>query len=96
MEFLTVREFMSAPKRAWGKLESDGEIAITNNGKPTAVMLHVTDGGFDETVALIRQARAMRLMDAVWAEAAVRGTLSDAEIAEEIAAARAEKQHSDA
>jgi hypothetical protein len=90
MEFLSVRELTAAPKETWEKLRRDGEIAITNNGKPTAIMLDVTAQGFDETLALVRQAKTMRLLNSIWAEAAERGPLSDGEIEAEIQAARAE------
>jgi hypothetical protein len=89
MEFLSVRELTTAPKETWEKLRRDGEIAITNNGKPTAIMLDVTGQGFDETLALVRQAKTMRLLNSIWAEAAERGPLSDGEIEAEIQAARA-------
>jgi hypothetical protein len=88
MEFLTVRELTSAPREVWEKLNRDGEIAITNNGKPTAIMLSVLDQGFDETLRIIRQAKSMRLLNSIWAEADERGPLSDKEIEEEIQAAR--------
>jgi hypothetical protein len=90
MEFLTVRELTASPREAWEKLARDGEVAITNNGKPGAIMVSVSEYGFDETVRLIRQAKAMRLLNHIWAEAEERGPLSDTEIEAEIGAARAE------
>jgi hypothetical protein len=90
MEYLSVRELTASPKAAWEKLAREGEIAITNNGKPAAVMLHVGDGDFDETVRILRQTRSMRLLNNIWEEAAERGPLSDEEIEAEIQAARAE------
>jgi PHD/YefM family antitoxin component YafN of YafNO toxin-antitoxin module len=90
MEFLTVRELTASPREAWEKLARDGEVAITNNGKPAAIMLSLSDYGFDETVRLIRQAKAMRLLNRIWTEAEARGPLTDAEIEAEIRAARTE------
>jgi hypothetical protein len=90
MDFLTVRELTTSPREAWKKLAREGEIAITNQGKPTAIMLNVADGSFDETVRFIRQARFMRLLNNVWEEASERGPLSDSEIEAEITGARAE------
>ena len=90
MEFLSVRELTSSSREVWEKLYRDGEIAITNNGKPTAIMLSVADTGFEETLRVILQAKSMRLLNSIWAEADARGPLSDEEIEAEIQAARAE------
>ena len=92
MEFLTVRDFRTSPKSAWEKLSQNGEIVITNNGKPTAVMLNVKDGDLEEVLRTIRQAKAMRALNAVRAEAERRGFLSDEEIEAEIQAYRRGKQ----
>jgi PHD/YefM family antitoxin component YafN of YafNO toxin-antitoxin module len=90
-EFLTVRELTASPREAWEKLARDGEVAITNNGKPAAIMLSVSDYGFDETLRIIRQAKSMRLLNRIWAEAEERGPISDAEIEAEIQAFRTER-----
>jgi PHD/YefM family antitoxin component YafN of YafNO toxin-antitoxin module len=88
MEYLSVKDLTASPKTTWAKLSRAGEIAITNNGKPTAVMIRVDESGFDETVKSIRQAKAMRLLNRIWSEAEQRGPISDSEIEAEIAAAR--------
>jgi PHD/YefM family antitoxin component YafN of YafNO toxin-antitoxin module len=90
MEFLSVRELTTSLREVWEKLARDGEVAITNNGKPAAIMLNVAEYGFDETLRLIRQAKAMRLLNSIWAEAEERGPVTDEEIEAEIKAARAE------
>jgi PHD/YefM family antitoxin component YafN of YafNO toxin-antitoxin module len=90
MEFLTVRELTTSPRAAWQRLVQAGEIAITNQGKPTAIMLSVAEGDFEESLRLIRQVKAMRLLNKLRTEAAERGFLSEEEIEAEILAARAE------
>jgi len=92
MEFLTVRDFRTSPKKAWEKLSQNGEIVITNNGKPTAIMLNIVDDDFEEVLGTIRQAKAMRALNAIRVEAAQRGFLSDDEIEAEIQAYRREKR----
>ena len=92
MEFLTVRDFRTSPRNAWEKLSKNGEIVITNNGKPTAIMLNVENGDFEEVLRTIRQAKAMRALNAIRTEAAKRGFLSDEEIEAEIQAYRREKR----
>jgi len=92
MNFVTVRDFRTSPKSIWEKLSESGEVVITNNGKPTALMLNIADGDFEEVLKSIRQARAMRALNAVRIEAEQRGFLSDEEIEAEIQAYRKEKR----
>jgi PHD/YefM family antitoxin component YafN of YafNO toxin-antitoxin module len=89
MDFVTVRELLTTSKQTWEKLRNAGELVITNNGKPTAIILSVDESNFERTLKLIRQARTMRLLNSIWAEARERGILTDEEIDLEIAAARA-------
>ncbi|MDR2771202.1 MAG: hypothetical protein LBB57_04110 [Clostridiales Family XIII bacterium] len=90
MEFLTSRELSSEPRQTWEKLSRAGELVITNNGKPTAVIVNISDGKFEETIKLIRLVKDLQLLQSVWAEAEERGAIGDEEINAEIAAARAE------
>jgi prevent-host-death family protein len=90
VEFVTSRELSTEPRQTWERLSQAGELVITNNGKPTAVLVSIDDGKFEETIKLIRQVKDMRLLQSVWAEAEARGTLNSEEINAEIAAARVE------
>ena len=92
MEFLSVRDFRTSPRNTWKKLSQNGEIVITNNGKPTAIMLNIENGDFEEVLRTIRQAKAMRALNAIRIEATQRGFLSDEEIEAEIQAYRRDKQ----
>ena len=60
MNFCSVRDLNTSPKEIWQKLAAEGEIVITNNGKPAALMLSVDGSDLEETVAAVRQAMAMR------------------------------------
>ncbi len=88
MNFYSVRDLRTTPKSVWENLSADGEVVITNNGKPTALMLDITDGSFEETLRAVRQARAMIAFNSMRAKAAERGYMSDEEIEAEISAAR--------
>ena len=94
MQFVTVRDFRSASRGVWDKLRDDGELVVTNNGKPTAIMLNVGDD-FEETLAVLRQTKAMRAFNRMRMKAANHGYLSDNEIEDEIKTARSEykKKH---
>ena len=49
MNFYTVRDLRSTPKSIWDHLSLDGEVVITNNGKPTALLINIEEGSFEET-----------------------------------------------
>ena len=88
MNFYTVRDLRNTPKSIWEHLSSDGEVVITNNGKPTALLIDITEGGFEETVKAVRQAKAMLAFNAMRMKAAENGYMTDEEIDAEISAAR--------
>ncbi len=88
MNFYTVRDLRTTPKRIWENLSTDGEVIITNNGRPTAILFDISDGSFEETVKAVRQVKAEIAFTSMRAKAAADGYLSDEEIEAEIAAAR--------
>ena len=90
MDFLSVREFRASSRNIWRKLSEDGKIVITNNGKPTALLLDISNEDLEETLLTLRQVRAMRLFNRMRAAAEKRGFLSEEEIEAEIQAGRAE------
>jgi len=90
MDFITIREFRSSS--VWNKLSQQEEMVLTNNGKPAALVISIKDGNFEEVLCSIRQAKAMRALNAIRTEAAERGFLSEDEIYAEIQAYRNEKR----
>ena len=90
MDFMTIRDFRSSS--VWNKLAQQDEIILTNNGRPAALILGIPDGNLEELLRSIRQAKAMRALTAIRAEAAERGFLSEEEIDAEIQAYRREKR----
>lgn len=46
MKFYTVRDLRTTTKTLWDNLSTDGEVVITNNGKPTALLFDIADGDF--------------------------------------------------
>ncbi len=88
MNFYTVRDLRTTPKSIWENLSQDGEVIITNNGKPTALMVGLSESDFEETIKAVRQAKAMMAFNSMRQRAAAQGFMSDDEIEAEIAAAR--------
>ncbi|MDR1539749.1 MAG: hypothetical protein LBU32_17480 [Clostridiales bacterium] len=80
----------SASREIWDKLSRDEKIVITNNSKPTALLVNLPDGDFEKTLQDVRRAKLLRTLEEAREEAAERGFLSDEEIEAEITAAGAE------
>lgn len=91
MEFYTVRDFRTSSKKIWNSVCKDGEAIVTSNGKPIALLLDIGEGGFEETLRAVRQAKAMMAFNELRAVAKENGYLSEAEIEEEIASFRKER-----
>jgi PHD/YefM family antitoxin component YafN of YafNO toxin-antitoxin module len=92
MQFVTVRDFRSTPKEVWEKLIREEELVITNNGRPTALLLNIPEGDFEETLQDVRRAKLLRVLEDAREEAAERGFLTEEEIEAEIQACRNEKR----
>lgn len=88
MYFYSVRDLRTETKNLWDNLSADGEVVITNNGKPDALMIDIPADCFDEVMQAVRQAKAIIAFNNMRSRAASRGFLSEEEIEAEIAAAR--------
>jgi hypothetical protein len=55
MQFLTMRELCKAPKAALSRLTQDGKAVLTNNGKPTALMLNIDEGNFEQVFGIVQE-----------------------------------------
>lgn len=89
MQFYSVRDLRTEAKKMWADLSGGNEIVLTNNGKPSALMIDIPEGGFDEVVQAVRQARAMIAINSMRRKASARGFMSDDEIESAIEEARA-------
>ena len=94
MNFFTVTDLRTASKRVWEGLSAQGHVVITNNGKPTALMIDIADNNPEEVLAAVRQAQAMRAMNRLQADSLRRGLdgLTEEDIETEISAARKERK----
>lgn len=88
MNFYSVRDLRTETKKLWNNLSAGGEVVITNNGKPAALMINIPTDCFDEVVQAVRQAKAMVAFNNMRSKAASHGFMSEEEIEAEIAAAR--------
>ena len=64
----------------WADLARGDEVILTNNGRPSAIMIDIPEGSFDEVVQAVRQAKAMIALNNMRQRAAREGFKSDDEI----------------
>ena len=80
MNFYSMRDLRTESKNMWADLSRGDEVILTNNGRPSAIMIDIPEGGFDEVVQAVRQAKAMIALNSMRQRAAREGFKSDDEI----------------
>jgi len=93
MEFLSIREFTSSPRKTKETLKRSGKLVLTNNGKPSMLVFDIAGQNFENIIDTLNRAEAMRLLEEIQMQA-VRGGLNSMtmdEINSEIAAHRKKK-----
>ena len=90
MKFITVRDLRTTPAKIWKDLPEEKEMVITNNGRPIALLTPLSDGNLEESLSILRQARAINAVKNIQAESIRNSTnqISAAEIEAEIAESR--------
>jgi antitoxin (DNA-binding transcriptional repressor) of toxin-antitoxin stability system len=58
MKFVSVRDFRSKSGKVWKELAHEKDLLLTSNGKPIALISSVTGENVEESLALLRRARA--------------------------------------
>ena len=74
MEFLSIREFTSSPRKTRETLKRSGKIVLTNNGKPSMLVFDIAGKNFENLIDTLNRAEAMRLLEEIQMQAA-RGSL---------------------
>ena len=87
-----MRDLKTNTKTVCENIQSNGEAIITNKGKPTLLVLDISDDDFELMLRSIRQAKAMIAFNNMRSIAAENGYMSDEEIEAEISAARRERR----
>lgn len=92
MKFVSVQDFRMSPANIWKTLPFENEMIITSNGKPIALLTPLSDTNFENTLASIRQAKAINAVKLLQQESIKNGmdTTSMDEIDDEIRRVRKE------
>lgn len=90
MNFYSVRDLRTQPRQVWEKLSEVHELVITNNGRPSALMIEIDDDNMEDVLASVRQSMAMRATNKLRTASVANGNsrMTQEEIDAEIAAAR--------
>ena len=80
MNFYSIRDLRTESKSMWADLARGDEVILTNNGRPSAIMIDIPEGSFDEVVQAVRQAKAMIALNNMRQRVAREGFKSDDEI----------------
>ena len=93
MKFVSVRDFRIRPGDIWKQLKIDKDIIITSNGKPIAILNPVEAENLENSISVLRRARALLALEKIQKESASEGTdkLSEEEIENEIKSSRSER-----
>lgn len=90
MKFISAREFRIRPGEIWQALEQEGQVVVTSNGKPIAILTGISADSLEETLMALRQVRAEQALAKIRKSAQDAGVdrLTTEEIDQEIADAR--------
>jgi antitoxin (DNA-binding transcriptional repressor) of toxin-antitoxin stability system len=93
MKFVSVRDFRSKSGKVWSDLAREKDFLLTSNGKPIALVSAISEDDMEDSLAALRQVRAMMAVDRMQNRSAAKGTskMTLKEINSEIAAARKER-----
>ena len=94
INFVSFRELRASTSRINDMLSDDGKIIVTNQGKPAAIMLQVSESTLEETLAMINQLRFSKTVNSMRLSAKKNGAseMTLEEINDEIARSRREKR----
>ncbi|WP_010259804.1 prevent-host-death family protein [Treponema primitia] len=93
LKFLSMRELRTSTGKIKEMLTEDKKLVVTNNGKPAAIMLEVSELTLEDMLSDIRQMQAKRALRELQNAAVKNGTASMTmdEINAEIAAVHKER-----
>ncbi|MDR2680837.1 MAG: hypothetical protein LBC47_08530 [Tannerella sp.] len=94
MKFVSTKDFRTSSAKIWEILPEEREMVITNNGKPVALLTPLSDTTLENTLAAIRQAKAINAVKSIQQESLKKGLQKTTmeEIDEEIRRIREESK----
>jgi antitoxin (DNA-binding transcriptional repressor) of toxin-antitoxin stability system len=86
MKFVSVRDLRQRSSEIWGLLREEGDVVITSNGKPIALLSDVDEKNLEEYLLYTRRLRAAMATNSIQERSRKQGLdrLTDDEIESEI------------
>jgi antitoxin (DNA-binding transcriptional repressor) of toxin-antitoxin stability system len=75
MKFLSVRDLRGNSAKVWKELPEEGEMVITNNGRPIAILAAINDSNLEDSLSAFRQARAIDAVSGIQRRSVEQGTV---------------------
>ncbi len=90
MKFVSIRDLREKSGEVWKTLPGEGEMVITSNGRPIAILAAVNESNLEESLSAFRRARAVEAVAGLQRRSVEQGTdrVSMEEIDAEIQAVR--------
>jgi antitoxin (DNA-binding transcriptional repressor) of toxin-antitoxin stability system len=90
MKFVSVRDLRGKSAQLWKELPEEREMVITSNGRPIAILSAISESNLEESLAALRQARAVKAVASLQRRSVEQGTdrISMGEINAEIKVVR--------
>ena len=94
MKFVTIRDFRSRSAKIQKELPKQGEMVLTSNGKPVAILSAVSEDSLEDSLAALRRGRAVAAVVSMQKSSyeAGKGRISLAEINKEITGVRKQRR----
>lgn len=93
MKFVSVRDFRTKSGKVWSDLAREKDLLLTSNGKPIALVSAVSEDDMEDSLAALRQVRAMIAVERMQNRSVVKGSskMTLKEINAQIAAVRKDR-----
>jgi len=94
MKFISIRDLRNKSSQIQKELPKEKEMVLTSNGKPFAILSMVSGETLEETLMVLRRARAIAAVNEMQTQSVKAGTdhISMEEVNEEIKAERKHRQ----
>ncbi len=90
MKFVSIRDLRGKSPAVWRDLRGEGEMVVTNHGRPIAILAAVDESTLEHSLAAFRQARLVEAVSTLQRRSVEQGTdkITVEEINAEIQAVR--------
>ncbi len=74
MKFVSIRDLREKSGEIWKTLPGEGEMVITSNGRPIAILAAVNESNLEESLSAFRRARAVQAVASLQRRSVEQGT----------------------